>query len=284
MKKLIILLGALLLVSCSRVEPGYVGVKVNLLGGSKGVNSEVLGVGKYWIGMNERLYLFPTFQQNYVWTQDRKEGSPNDESIKFQTKEGMEVGADFGISYHVDRAKVSTLFQKYRRGINEITDVYLRNHVRAAVNKVASTMKVDSVYGEGKSRLIRDVKAMVSNKVAPIGIIVDEIYLIGSLRLPTSVVNSLNRKVQSTQKALRIQNEVAEERAKGAKRVAIARAKEAEEVANAKARYVRARSIAASNRVIAASLTKSFVELERIKKWNGERSQVVGSNTIIKGL
>ena len=115
MRKLIIILGALLLVSCSRVEPGYVGIKVNLLGGSKGVDTEVLGVGKYWIGMNERLYHFPTFQQNYVWTRDKKEGSLNDESIKFQTKEGMEVGADLGISYHVDRSKVSILFQKYRR-------------------------------------------------------------------------------------------------------------------------------------------------------------------------
>ena len=33
--------------ACSRVEAGYVGVKVNLLGGDKGVDSEVLGVGKY---------------------------------------------------------------------------------------------------------------------------------------------------------------------------------------------------------------------------------------------
>ena len=79
-------------------------------------------------------------------------------------------------------------------------------------------------------------------------------------------------------------NEIAEENAKNEKKIAIAKAKEAVELANAKARRVRADSIAYANRKIAASLTKEFVELERIKKWNGKQPQVVGSSTILKGL
>ena len=51
-------------VGCSRVPPGYVGVKVNLLGGAKGVDTEELGVGRYFIGPNTELHLFPTFTQN----------------------------------------------------------------------------------------------------------------------------------------------------------------------------------------------------------------------------
>lgn len=51
---------------CSKVEAGHVGVKVYLLGRDKGVDSEVLGVGRYWIGWNEDLYLFPTYQQTKV--------------------------------------------------------------------------------------------------------------------------------------------------------------------------------------------------------------------------
>lgn len=35
-----------------RVKPGYVAVKVYLLGGSKGVDYEELGVGRYWVGLN----------------------------------------------------------------------------------------------------------------------------------------------------------------------------------------------------------------------------------------
>ena len=36
--------------ACSYVPAGNVGVKVNMLGGAKGVDTEILPVGKYWIG------------------------------------------------------------------------------------------------------------------------------------------------------------------------------------------------------------------------------------------
>ena len=119
---------------CSKVPAGNVGVKVYLLGKSKGVDMEILPVGKYWIGVNEELYLFPTFQQNYVWTKSPKEGSPDDESLTFQTVEGLSVNADVGISYHLDPDKIPTIFQKYRRGIDEITNIFMRNVVRDGFN------------------------------------------------------------------------------------------------------------------------------------------------------
>ena len=130
LKKVLALgLAAGALAACSTVPAGHVGVKVYLLGGSKGVDSEELGVGRYWIGMNEELYLFPTFMQNYVWTKEETEGSPTDESLSFQTADGMTANADIGISYSIDPTKVTAIFQKYRRGVDEITDTFLRNMV-----------------------------------------------------------------------------------------------------------------------------------------------------------
>jgi len=178
-----IALVAMLLMSCSKVPSGHVGVKVHLLGGDKGVDTEELGVGRYWIGFNEELFLFPTFQQNYVWTKDVREGSPNDESFQFQTKEGMIVGADIGISYHLDASKISLIFQKYRRGVEEITDTFLRNYVRDALNTVSSTMAVESVYGAGKAELLAKVQLMVKKDIEQLGIIIDKIYIVGSLQL-----------------------------------------------------------------------------------------------------
>ena len=61
---------------CSKVPAGNVGIKVFLLGGAKGVDSQELGPGRYWIGWNEDLFLFPTWTQSYVWTKDPAEGSP----------------------------------------------------------------------------------------------------------------------------------------------------------------------------------------------------------------
>lgn len=200
----------LLLSACSTVPSGHVGIKVYLLGGDKGVDMEELGVGRYWIGWNEELYLFPTFQQNYVWTKSGDKGSPNDESITFQTVEGMSVNADFGISYNVDPNKVPMLFQKYRRGLDEITDTFLRNMVRDALNKRASRLPVESVYGAGKQSLIDSSQQDVARQVIAQGLIVDRLYLINDFRLPPKVVDALNAKIEATQKAQQRENEVAE--------------------------------------------------------------------------
>lgn len=209
--------------ACSKVPAGNVGVKVYLLGKSKGVDQETLNSGRYWIGWNEELYLFPTFQQNYVWTKGRDQGSEGDESITFQTKEGLTVNADFGITYHVEADKVPLLFQKYRRGIQEITDSALRNLVRDSINYTASKMAVESVYGEGKQDLITKVQKEVSDQVVEYGINIEKIYLIGKFRLPTLVTDALNAKITATQKAQQRENEVAQAKAEADKEIAVAR-------------------------------------------------------------
>lgn len=249
---------------CQKVPAGYAGVKVYLLGGDKGVDHEELGVGRYWIGMNEDLFLFPLFTQNYPWTKDPQEGSENDESITFQTKEGLEVNADIGISYHINPQKVSDVFVKYRRGIDEITDTFLRNMVRDAFVQEASILPVESVYGEGKAKLIDDVQDSIAEQVKPIGIEVEKIYYIGSLRLPPTVVQSLNAKIQATQKAQQRQNEVAE---------ATADANKVREKAKGDADAITYKAKAEANRinVLGEALRKNpeVVKLNMIDKWNG---------------
>ena len=251
---------------CYKVTAGYVGVKVNLLGSDKGVDQQEVGVGRYWIGINEELYKFPTFQQNYVWTEDENEGSPNDEHITFQTAEGLSVDGDFGISYSIMPDSVGTLFQKYRRGIDEITDVFLRNMVRDALNKVGGTMEIESVYGGGKAELMERVEQEVQRQVAAYGIVIDKIYIINKLKLPTQVFDALNAKVAQTQKAQQRENQVQEQ---------IAQAM-IDSIA-AHTELVKARLEAESNLVLARSITPELVKWRQLEKWNGQYPQVVGS-------
>lgn len=268
-----VLIASALLAGCSKVPAGYVGIKVYLLGSSKGVDSEALGVGRYWIGVNENLYLYPTFQQNYTWTKDIEEGVSQDESFTFQTSEGMQVGADIGISYHLDPDSVPKIFQKYRKGINEITNVYLRNHVRDALNKVSSTMRVEDLYGKKKSEFMENVVHLVKNKVSDIGISIDEIYLIGSFRLPQTVVIALNRKLEATQMAQQRQNEVAQARAEADKKIENARG-EAESILTV------AKAQADANRILAQSLTPNLVKYKQIERWNGVLPKITGNKSV----
>lgn len=258
MKKL--WLSVLLLAACSEVPAGFVGVKVYKLGARKGVNQEVLPVGRYWIGWNESLYTFPTFEQNYIWTINPKEGKEDDESLAFQTKEGMNIGADIGISYHIDESKVSALFQKYRKGIDEITHLYLRNYVRDALNLEASTMSVEETYGEGKTKLLSNVQKRISGQVGPEGIIVDKIYLVGSFRLPEAVQAALNSKIAATQKAQQTENEVMQAKSQAEKDIA------------------EAKGVAEANRIKQASISDALIRYQAIQKWNGELPQYMSGS------
>lgn len=264
MKKLysvLLCLGLACFIGCSKVPAGHVGVKVYLLGTNKGVESEQLGVGRYWIGYNEDLFVFPTFTQNYVWTAAKDEGSPTDESITFQTVEGMSVNADIGISYSVNPEKVSVIFQKYRKQLDEITDIYLRNMVRDAFVAVASTKPVEDVYGAGKTELLKSVEAYVRQQCGDM-FNVERIYLVGELRLPAGVTNALNGKIQATQQAQKIENEIRSAKAEAEKKIAEATGK-------AQSILIEARAQAEANKVLAASITSEFVNYQALQKWNG---------------
>lgn len=252
------------LAACSYVEPGYVGIKVNKLGGDKGVNSQELGVGRYWIGMNEELYTFPTFSQSQMWTKAKTDGSPNDDSFTFQTREGLSVNADLGITYAIDPSKVTVIFQKYRKGIDEITHVYLRNMVRDAIVTEASSRPIESVYGAGKAELIESVQRRVVAETQSIGIIIEKIYLVGDLRLPDVVTDAINAKIGATQKAAQRENEVAQSRAEAEKKIA-----EAKGEADSKLLVAEAEAKAIKIKGDALSQNPKLVELSAVEKWNG---------------
>lgn len=258
---------------CSKVPAGNVGIKVHLLGSSKGVDSEELGPGRYWIGINEDLYLFPTFTQNYTWTKSSDEGSDKDESITFQTREGLSVNADVGVSYHLEPGKINDVFQKYRKGIDEITDVFMRNMVRDAFNQYGSQVNVESVYGAGKTELLRKVEDSVSESVSGIGIIVEKVYLIGSMRLPQQVIRALNSKIEATQRAEQRENELREAEAEAKKKVAEARG-EAQSV------LTRAEAQAKANQILARSVTAELIKYEATKRWDGKLPKFSGGGAV----
>lgn len=259
--------------ACSKVPAGHVGVKVYLLGGDKGVDSEELGVGRYWIGFNEELYLFPTFMQNYVWTADSRAGSETDESISFQTADGMTANADVGISYSIDPTMVTSIFQKYRRGVDEITDTFLRNMVSDALVKEASNKNIEFVYGAGKADLIAAVQKSVAEQVGPIGIKIEKIYWVGDIRLPPTVIDSINAKNVATQKAQQRQNEVAQAKAEADKKIEEARG-EAESILKV------AEAQAKANDLLARSITDELVRYRALEKWDGVLPRMTGEGAI----
>ncbi|KAA6069862.1 SPFH/Band 7/PHB domain protein, partial [Pantoea sp. Bo_39] len=136
MKKLIfaalMAVAVLCVAGCDRVEPGNVGIKVNKLGDDKGVG-EVVGVGRYWTGWNTEIYIFPTFKQMKTY----------EDAFNFQMSDGTTIGYHIGVAYRVDPTKVTTVFQTYRKGVDDITDTDLRQKIADSLNRLASRMSTD---------------------------------------------------------------------------------------------------------------------------------------------
>ena len=269
MKKLL-LLSVLFITGCDSVPVGNVGIIVHKLGGSKGVDSEEVGVGRYWLGLNDELFTFPTYSQNESWIKT----SNKNESITFQTKEGLSVEADIGITYSIKADKVSAVFQKYRKGIDEISDIYLRNMVRDALVKEASTRPIESVYGEGKADLIEDVEKLVRNQVEDVGIVVEKINWMGDLRLPTTVVEAINAKISATQKSAQRENEVAQAKAEADKAIETARgeAQSRLTIAKAEAEAIKLKGDALKD-------NPKLAELSAIERWDGHLPQYMMGNS-----
>lgn len=205
-----VLLCSVSLTGCfHKVEAGYVGVKVDLLGSDKGVQQQVVGTGRYWVGINEELYLFPTFNQLHSYEQP----------FNFQTSDSMKVSAKVGIEYYVDDSKVSTVFQTYRKGVEEITQENLRQNISDALIKHSGTMDINTLAGSGRTILLDKVTEELNKKLDPIGIKLVKLSWTDDLIYPEQVTASINAKIEASQKALLRENEIQQSRAEAQKKI-----------------------------------------------------------------
>lgn len=267
MKKMFILAmlaATMLLTACmpSRVPAGHVGVRFNLYGDDKGVQTQEVRPGRYWLTINEELYKFPTFTQNQTWEKE--------EAVTFQDKDGASISADVGITYRIDGSKVTGIFQKYRKGLEEITNIFLRNMVRDAIGRQAGMMGVESLYGSGKALLMSEVLKDVQNQVSEQGILVEKVYLIGEMRLPPSLSKAISDKVNATQLTKQREAELATSQAEAAKAVAVAQG-EADSI-NIKGRAIRE--------------NPEILRMAYIEKWDGKlpSTQVGSDNPVLVGV
>jgi regulator of protease activity HflC (stomatin/prohibitin superfamily) len=270
-KIIVTAIALLVLVGCTKVPAGNVGIMVDLYGSTKGVQPAELGPGRYWVGYNQDLFIFPTFTQTYTWTRSLNEGRSLDESITFQSVEGLPINADVGITFHVTPEKTALLFQKYRRGIDEIIDLYIHNMVRDGFVEEASHLPIETIYGTGKAKLVSDVQKRVQSQVIDIGLVIEKVYLVGTLRLPDPVEKAINAKIAATQMAQQRENEVAQSQAEAQKEVA-----KAQGTAQALLINAEAEAKALKLRGDALKDNPSLVQLNAIEKWDGKLPSVNG--------
>lgn len=237
-----------------RVEPGNVGIIVNRLGDEKGVDQEVKGVGRYWIGWNEDLYTFPTFKQMKTY----------DGIFTFQMSDGTTIGYHIGVAYKVNPTKVATVFQTYRKGVDEITDSDLQQKIADSLNRLASRMTTDKFIDGGKSDLLTQALGMIQAEMTPVGIEVISLSYVGKPEYPPTVIASINAKVTANQVTLQREQEIKQSEAEAEKE----RAKARGESDSARIR-AQGEADAIKLRGEALAANPNVIQLDAIAKWNG---------------
>jgi regulator of protease activity HflC (stomatin/prohibitin superfamily) len=264
--------------ACTKVEPGYVGIKVDNWGSQKGVQDYPLKTGMViYNPLTEDMYDFPTFMVTRTWTQDISEGNPIDESITFNSIEGTQVNADVAITYFFEASKVPEIFVRFRAKPNALTDGYIHNRVRDFLNREASDMKVVDIFGQGKQKILNNVKHDLEAELGPIGIHFDSVSFTSALRVDQSVHDAINRVIQAAQDALAAQNKVVQARAEADQVIAAAQGA-------AQATLINAKAQADANQLLNSSLTPTLVQWQAIQKWNGTLPTVTGGATPFIGV
>jgi regulator of protease activity HflC (stomatin/prohibitin superfamily) len=265
----------------TRIGAGYTGVEILLSGSQRGPSEIPIRTGwVFYSPLRSQIIEFPTYVQTVKWTRDLNEGHAINEEMSFNSKEGMEIYSDVSLSYAIDPQKVPDFYLKYRVSeLDGFTHGILRDIVRNSLNEVASTFTIEQIYGEEKADFLHKVQALIQEKVAPVGVGIQQFGFIGAPRVPDVIAQAITAKAQAIQHAEQARNELAETQAQAAKQIAQADGE-------AKSAVTRAQGEAEANRIRQTSITPQLLELRRLEnqralvdKWNGQLPTVETSGS-----
>jgi regulator of protease activity HflC (stomatin/prohibitin superfamily) len=240
-----------------RVDAGHVGIKVNLTGDSRGVSKYEYKTG--WVVYNswtENMYEFPTFQQHIEFDQQQ-----------VITDGGFPADIKPSFNYSLKPNAVGDMFQNLRLPIKDVEQGWLKTAIVGAVNDVANTWEVDSIFGHRQ--------AFESAIVSECNLRLSKWFVVSQMRSnivpPEALQEAIIAKTKSVQQAEASKQQAIAAQADGQRKVAVAKADSAEAIINASAQ-------ALAIRLKQKELTANYIEYKKIEKWNGELPQTVAGN------
>jgi regulator of protease activity HflC (stomatin/prohibitin superfamily) len=265
-----VLLALFTLIGCTKVEQGYVGLRVNLMGTDKG-GVEILAPGMYgtFLQFNVDYLTYPVFVKQYPFTQAKTEGSPSDEAMYFQSKDGVECNVDVAVSGYTDATKADVIYRTYRKDLEQILHTNVRQYLRDRFVEYASVMTVDDLYSNKKVELINNIKKDTIARFAPEGLVIVDVSFLGNVRFPAAITSAIEAKYAQVQVNLQREAQVAQARADAEIKIANARGD---------AESAKLRSVTITQNII--DMEKLTVEKAWIVKWDGKLPVVQGGSSI----
>lgn len=231
-------------ISCTRIDAGHEGIKVNLYGNNKGIDNISLCTGMVFFNpLTEKVYEYPTFVQTVDYN-----------PFTVNAKGGLAFTMDPTISVKIIDGKTPDIFKKYRLNLDEIVNTTLYtvvvNACRIQVNKFTPdeiTSNRDSVENAIETQLRAELEK-------------ENFYLerlTTGLTYPSSIQEAIAAKDKATQDALRVQRELEIVEAEAQKKIVAAQAEKE------------------ANELRTKALTPAILQQQWIEKWDGTLPKVV---------
>lgn len=256
-------LTSIALSSCTIVDSGEVGIEFHKWSSDSKDYGGVDGTCKGWVFYNPfttSVFTYPTYTQRKQY-----------ETINVNAKDASLFEMDPTIAYHINPDKACDIFTKYRVGIAELEEGYIRTCIYEAYRTCANQYTSDSLMSN-RANFERDVRARLEKSLMQEGFIVEEFT--SKITPPKSLISMIDAKNAAIQSALKAENQVKEAEANA--KIAIAKAK-----GNGEAMRIKADAEAYYNRTIAASLSQQIIMEDWIEKWNGTVPAVVGGGNMM---
>ena len=173
------------LLSTSCVQTGHVGV-VSVFGR---VTGRTLAEGIHLVNPAA------TITELSIKTQEIKE------KAAVPSKEGLIMGVEASILYHLDPAQAATVYQQMGP---TYADILLIPTFRSAIRAITASNTAASLYSDGREGIAQQILEDVRRQVAPRGVIVENV-LLRDLQLPETLKHAIEAKQQAQQEAQRME-------------------------------------------------------------------------------
>ncbi|MFH1713241.1 MAG: prohibitin family protein [Candidatus Jacksonbacteria bacterium] len=147
-----------------------------------------------------RVIKFDTRTQDYTMTSKIGEGKiKNDDSITALTKEGLKVGLDITVLYHLEKGEAAEIYKNIGK---DYEDKIIRPAIRSSIREVVAQYQAEALYSEKREESTQSLLSMLKAKIDPRGITVEDV-LMRDVTLPAKLSDSIEEKLQADQEAQR---------------------------------------------------------------------------------
>jgi regulator of protease activity HflC (stomatin/prohibitin superfamily) len=207
--------------------------------------SGTLGAGMHFIApFVQEVVRMPTFQKTVDFSGDQR--------IMALSNEGLDVSFDMAIQYAINPVMAEKVYTDLKD-----PEAWMHSRVRAKARDIVASYKVESLYtGSDRQMVQAKFESELDREFQQYGIVMKAV-LIREVKLPDSVVASIQSKISAKQDAERMEFVLQKEELEKDRKI------------------IEAGGISEANKIIASSLTENYL------RWYWIQHVVMGANSSI---